>query len=345
VVDAGAKGVVILLDALRAALLGVPLSEPVGPPRSVQVGVVGGSTGQPELGFEVQALLETDESVLASVRRGLGGIGESLVIVGGGGQFKVHVHTSKPEAAIALLEAAGRVNDASTVRLEDRTEQCLGGAARSVRVAQQASALVVQAEGDGLGAAFRSLGADVVDESRPSVETFQVALEGAPAEGVVLMPTDPAAIEPAGRAAGSASKEARVVAAGSVPAGLAAATAFDPLEDLGTNVSSMNEAAGSVRDGAVVAGGRIGAPVEAWLGLVHGQVVCSGRSAEEAATDLTVRLAADEGAEIVTIVWGAGGTSELSDDVAAAIRRRLPEAEVQVLDGGQRGSRYLIGVE
>src|SRR5439155_23575051 len=60
VVDAGGKGVVLLLDAMRSAVVGVPASEPVGPIGPVGLHGRPSASGLPAVvfGFEVQYLLE-----------------------------------------------------------------------------------------------------------------------------------------------------------------------------------------------------------------------------------------------------------------------------------------------
>ncbi|HEX9312124.1 MAG TPA: DAK2 domain-containing protein, partial [Actinomycetota bacterium] len=117
VVDAGGKGLVLLFDALRAALVGAALTEPVGPlgPVGISTESEAGAEPDQDFGFEVQYLLEAEQAAVGPLREALAGIGDSLVVVGGGGLYNVHVHTDSPDRAVALGGEAGRLRERSVV--------------------------------------------------------------------------------------------------------------------------------------------------------------------------------------------------------------------------------------
>jgi DAK2 domain fusion protein YloV len=351
VVDAGGKGIVLLLDALRAALTDGSLTEPVGP-----LGPVG--HGQTEIvaeeaGFEVQYLLAAREPAVSALRKTLDTIGDSLVVVGGGGLFNVHVHTGEPDAAVEAGRAAGDVRDVSIVDLAGQVRACLAGQARAVRVAEQATALVAVAEGDGLSEAFASLGAVLVGGgpgNNPSVADLAHAIDAAPADAVIVLPNHRNVVPAAERAAQASSKRVHVVTTQSIPAGLSAATAFNPMLDANENATAMEEAAAACRSGEVTRAERdADTPAGTvrkgeWLGLVEGKAVSIGRSPVETALEVAGRLAGN-GSEVLTLVVGIQSGDAESNEVAAALGRGFPELEVQVVRGGQPRYPYLIGVE
>ena len=126
VVDAGGKGIVVLLDALHATLIGEPASEPLEP-----LGPVGRReterSDRPSLpAFEVQYVLEAREEDVPALRETLGSLGDSLVVAGGSGLYSVHVHTQEPELAVRAGELAGRTRDVRVVGLEGRPVGCVG---------------------------------------------------------------------------------------------------------------------------------------------------------------------------------------------------------------------------
>ncbi len=354
VVDAGGKGLVLLFDALRAALAGATLTEPVGP--LGPVGTSSDAVAEPDrdFGFEVQYLLEADEAAVGPLREALARIGDSVVVVGGGGLYNVHVHTDSPDRAVALGQEAGRLLEPSVVSLTDRVTACIAGHARAVRVAEQASALVAVAQGEGIEEAFRSLGAVVVrggPGSNPSVQELAEAIEAAPAGDVLVLPNHPNIVPAAERAAAASSKRVRIVQSSSVPAGLSAAAAFHPLAELDANAAALEEAAGAVRAGEVAraereAGSDAG-PVRPgdWVGISEGRVVCIGPGPVRVAADLTGHLMAGEETEIVTVVAGADAPDEEVAELAALLRDAFAGADVQIVRGGQLRFRYLIGVE
>jgi DAK2 domain fusion protein YloV len=356
VVDAGGKGVVLLFDALRAALRDAPLSEPVGP-----LGPVGSDREQgrkavdagPDLQFEVQYLLEAGDEAVPALRRSLAELGDSLVVVGGGGLFNVHVHTNEPGQAVDAGLGAGEVRNVSIVHLKEQVRACLGSQARAVRVAEQTTALVAVAEGDGLTRTFASLGAVVVPGgpgNNPAVGEILTAIDAAPADDVVVLPNHKNILPAAQRAAAESWKKVRVIPALSIPSGLSSAAAFNPMSGLDENAGSMEEAAASCRWGEITRAERDAetpaGPVRRgeWLGLVEGKAVSVEGQAADAALEVAGRLVAED-SEILTVVWGSDATEEDRRAVEASIRHSFTGLDVQVVQGGQPRSPLLIGVE
>jgi DAK2 domain fusion protein YloV len=352
VVDAGGKGIVLLIDAILAAVRDERPSEPVGP-----LGPVGGPTEEsvPEegLAFEVQYLLEANDEGVPALRRTLGALGDSLVVVGGGGLFNVHVHTDEPGRAIEAALDSGRPRNISVVHLQGQVTNCLGGQARAVRVAEQSCALVAVAEGEGLTQTYRSLGAVVVPGgpgNNPAVADLLGAVEAAPAEAVIVLPNHRNVGPAAERAAAESGKDARVVRTRSAVSGLVAATAFNPLAPIQENVAAMQEAIASARSAELAPAERDArtpaGPVRRgeWLALVDGEAVTVGGSAADSALAVARRLVG-EGSEILTLVVGAQASDGDRDAVREALADAFPELVLEVMDGGQPRYPFLIGVE
>jgi dihydroxyacetone kinase-like predicted kinase len=308
------------------------------------------------LAFEVQYLLEADDSAVTPLRAALGELGDSLVVVGGGGLYNVHVHTNEPDRAVEAGEDAGRPRNVSVVSLRDQATSCIGGQAREVRLAEQPCGLVAVAEGDGLARTFRSLGALVVEGgpgNNPAVSAVLAAIELAPAPAVVVLPNHPNVIQAAERAAGQTRKDVRVVPTRSIPAGLGAATAFNPVAEVDENAKEMEGAAGSCRSGEVARAERdaetIAGPVRAgeWMGLADGEVAWVGHEPVRAVMETTRRLIERDGvkSELITLIWGAAALESDRRAAEAELREAFPELEVEVIEGGQPRYPYLIGVE
>jgi len=354
VVDAGAKGMVLLFDALASVLGGHDLTVEVGP--SGPVGHVEGvDRGGLSFRFEVMFLLETADERVPGLTERLGELGDSLVVVGGGGMFKVHVHTNEPDQAVEVGRRAGSARDVHVVDLEDQVaDHCVAGQARAVRVAEhQSTALVAVADGDGLARIFRSLGAVVVPGGpgrNPSVGDLVAAIHAAPAAAVVLLPNHRNVIAAAERAAAASGKDVRVVPTRSILAGLAAAAAFNPMAPPEGNEEDMSEAAGAtraievtraVRDadtpkGAVRAGD--------WLGLADGEVEVVGGEPADVAARLVAALRTDDH-EVLTLVVGEDPSEQEAAAVEEALRAAAPDLQVEVHRGGQPHYAYLIGLE
>jgi DAK2 domain fusion protein YloV len=353
VVDAGGKGIVLLLDALLSAVTGEEPSEPVGP--LGPIGTADGERPADTLAFEyeVQFLLEAGDEAIGPLRGSLGDLGDSLVVVGGSGLFNVHVHTNEPEAAVQVGQRAGKLQDVHVASLQARVEDCMAGQARAVQVAEQASAMVAIADGEGLARAFRSLGALVVGGgpgNNPAVAEILAAIEAAPAGRVFVLPNHPNVAPAAQQAAAAASKEAMVMATRSIPGALAAATAFNPVRSYEENAGAMNEGASRACGGELVQATRDAdtpaGPVRRgqWLGMVDGVSVTVADAAADGAVALVGNLAGRD-AEVITLVVGGGAEPDERGAVEESLRRSFPGLQVEVLDGGQPLFPFLIGVE
>lgn len=353
VVDAGGKGVVLLLDALRSALAGTAPSEQVGPLGPVGQ-IVGPHDVQPlEFAFEVQYLLEAPDDAVTPLRHALAGLGDSLVVVGGNGLFNVHVHTNDPQRAVELGTEAGTARDVQIADLKGQVVDCIGGQARAVRVAEEVTALVAVAEGEGLARAFASLGALVVNGgpgNTPSVGGLVEAIEAASAAAVIVLPNHPEMVPAAERAASRSTKDVLVLPCSSIPSGLAAATAFNPVAGAEQNGPAMEEAAEACGWGELTrAEGHARTPAEPagrgeWMGAARGKLVSMSASPSACAVQV-VRGLAGQDSEVITLIEGDGVSREERKAVQAALEQAFPDLELEVLDGGHPRYPFLIGVE
>jgi DAK2 domain fusion protein YloV len=364
VVDAGGRGIVLFFDALVSVLRDVPLSVEVGPQ-----GPVGGTgeaskaapaTGTGKYGYEVMYLVECGDDRIPALREGLGPLGDSLVIVGGGDLFNVHVHTDDPTKAVDLGNEVGRTRGIRITSLDEQVaEACLAGEARSVRVAEparlaepaQPCALVAVAPGDGVATLFRSLGATVVPGGpgrNPSVGELLEAVDGTASGAVILLPNHGNVIPAAWQAAGRSTKAVEVIPAGSVAEGLAAAAAFKPEADAQENAARAREAledvvslevAVAVRDGDTPAG-----PVRSgqYIGVVDERVSVVGDDPVEVSVE-TLRSLVREEHEVLTVLAGEGLNA--LEEVRASLAEAFPSLEVEVHRGGQPSYPLLMGLE
>jgi uncharacterized protein len=354
VVDAGGRGILLLFDALASVLGGHAMTVDVGPEGPVGRQEADGEEPL-EFRFEVMYLLHGDDALVPALSDRLAAIGGSVVVVGGSGLYKVHVHTNDPDQAVEAASDAGRTQDVRVADLEGQVaDRCAAGQARAVRVAdRQTVALVAVADGDGLARLFRSLGAVVVSGGpgeSPSARALLDAIEAAPAPTVVVLPDHPAVLPAAERAARESAKEVRVVPTSSVPAGLSAAAAFNPVATLDDVGRAMEEAAGGVAAAAVTRAARDAstpagavAPGE-WLGLADGGVVVIGGTPEAVAVELVSRLRR-ESDEILTVLSGADAMEDDVERLREALAGAFDGLEVEVHRGDQPGFPFLLGLE
>ncbi len=377
VVDAGGRGLVLLLAALAEVVDGAPvavapLAARPGHSATTPNGTARTATpGAPM--FEVQYLLEgSGDAAVPSLRRRLAELGDSVVVVGvSAGSWKVHVHTTEAGAAVEAGIAAaggGRVHGITVEVLEAAPARAAaprwpdaataGPAASEAGTGETAAgvAVVAVAPGAGLAHLFQAEGVAVVDGgdgAAPTADDVLAAVRRARAHDVVLLPNASVVTGVAESAAAAARRDGlrvTVVPTRSPVQGLAAVAVHDPTRYVDDDVVAMAEAAAATRfaELTVATGPALTAagPCQAGdvLGLIDGEVVEVGRSLFAVAYGLVDRLAA-VGAELMTILVGRTAPPRLGELVAAHVHDRSPLTDVTVYEGGQADHPVIIGVE
>ncbi len=252
VVDAGAAGYALWLDALVAALGGDPPRRVPPPPRwgRVVVGGVGGAGASGGPRYEVLVDLVAGAAAVDELRRRWAGMGESVVIVGQGEHWRAHVHTDDPGEVGAAASAVATVERSEVTDLHEQASEHLRSAAAPGPDAGERTGVVAVAASPQLEHLFRALGAGVVVPggrgARPSGGAIADAVEATAAGHVVVLPNDGPTVEVARQAAASVSRDAVVVPTSSVVEGLVALRAFDPHRPARAAVAVMERAVETV---------------------------------------------------------------------------------------------------
>ncbi|WJK40031.1 DAK2 domain-containing protein [Solwaraspora sp. WMMA2056] len=370
VVDAGGRGLCLLLDALAAVVAGAgnadvdppPRPAPADPsPRPVREPVTARETGSDEYAYEVQYLLEAPADAVDRLRATLAGIGDSLVVVGSGDDppvWNVHVHVDDIGAAIEAGVVAGRPYQISVTRFADQTAPpapttvAPPAPSTAARPAAPGRATVVVAAGDGLAALFTGEGAVAVGGS-PSTAELLAAVRATGATEVVVLPNDPdtqAVAALAAREAESGGVTVAVVPTRSPAQALAALAVRDPQRRFADDVIAMAEAAGACRYAEVCFAAREALTVAGRcrpgdvLALVEGEVLLIGTDLAGTCRNLLDQLLGG-GGELATLILGAQAPDGLADALTAHLARHWPFVEVHTVVGGQPHFPLLVGIE
>ena len=222
-------------------------------PRGQPVDPDGPLSGGP--GYEVMYLLrDSDEERVAGLRDTLDGLGDSLLVVGGPELWNVHVHVDDVGAALEAGIDAGRPYRVRVTHLPGQGDR----AGRVDRVQRAGGVAVVAcAAGPGLAEVFESAGARVVASGpgrRASAGQLLDAARAAHTIEVIVLPNDGDTVMAAEAAASAAEQDGislHVVRSRSAVQGLAALAVFDGSASASRNVAQMSHAAAATRHGAV----------------------------------------------------------------------------------------------
>ena len=358
VVDAGGRGVSVILDAAETVLTGrrpVPAAAPIGVHHIPIPHPAPGDLREDGPAYEVMYLLDADDAAVPALREALAPLGDSLVVVGGERLWNVHVHVDDVGAAIEAGIAAGRPHRVRVTHFAEQTAEARRrGAARSGR------RVVAVAAGAGLAELFEQAGAVVVPGGpgrRPSTGELLEAITGCGAAEVVVLPNDHDSVRAAEIAARTAEADSggavrvAVIPTHAQVTGLAAIAVHEPGRAFDQDVLEMTATARHARQGAVTVAARraitMAGPCEPGdvLGVVAGDFVVVGADLVAVAVDVLARLLAG-GGELVTVVSGvddAGGL--LAAACAAWVEEHHPAVDVVVYDGGQERYPLLMSVE
>lgn len=348
VVDAGAAGLCLLLDVLAAVTTDeypehydVPARTDA--PRQEAAEEEG-------FGYEVMYLLDTEDAAIPGLRHVLEGLGDSLVVGGGGGLWNVHVHVDDAGAAI---EAGLAIGHPHRIRVTYLAASQAGG--KAVRAPHSGRGVVAVTAADGLAELFESCGARVVRRPSGSVPPLAVLLEAILSAGdeVAVLPNEPEVIAIAQAAAENAREsgvQTAVLPTKASVQGLAALAVHDPLRRFAEDVIAMTRAAGATRFGHLEIAAQeaftsvgICQPGDV-LGLIEGDVGVIGSDPAEVADEVLDRMLSG-GGELVTLIPGLAAPAALVDALQAHLHATRPDVEVVIYDGRQQRYPLLIGVE
>ena len=353
VVDAGGRGLCVILDAAETVLTG--RRPPPGPAptrgRTIPVPVPTDELTPGGPAYEVMYLLDADDDRVPALRDALGPLGDSLVVVGGDGLWNVHVHVDDVGAAIEAGIGAGRPHRVQVTHFAEQR-----AAAREHAEARTGRRIVAVAAGPGLASLFAEAGAQPVQGApgrRPSTQEVLDAILATGAGEVVVLPNDGDSVRVAQVAARTAEADAGVRVA-VIPTeaqvqGLAALAVHEPGRSFEQDVLEMTATARHARHGAVTVAARqaitMAGPCEPGdvLGVVAGDFAVVGDDLAVVAVDVLERLLAG-GGELVTVVRGSGA-GDLAERCAAWVEEHHPHVDVVVYDGGQERYPVLVSVE
>jgi len=342
----------VLLDAYETAVTGRrPVPVPTAPgTHTIPV------PGHTELradgpAYEVMYLLDAEDGQIATLRKALAPLGDSLVVVGGDGIWNVHVHVDDVGAAIEAGIAAGRPHSIHVTHFAEQV-------APRAPVGRAGRRVVAVAAGPGLTRLFESAGAVVVEggpRRRPSSSLLLAAITDCGAAEVIVLPNDHDSARAAEAAARAAEEDfgiqVAVIPTQAQVQGLAAMAVHEPGRSFDKDVLEMTATARHARHGAVtiatkraitMAGPCMPGDV---LGVIDGDFVKVGHDLAEVARHILGRLVGG-GGELVTIVSGQEDTDgRLAAAAAAWLEDHHPTVDAVVYDGGQERYPLLMSVE
>ena len=361
VVDAGGKGWVTALEAMLSSMQGEDVVlESAGEGTAVKEAADFSDFNTEDITFtyctEFIIDRENDKNP-EDLRAFLSQLGDSLVLVDDDEIIKVHVHTNDPGKALSEALTYGSF---VTVKIENmrlqHTEKVMTESEKEPKIAEpeKTMGVVSVCAGAGLADVFLNLGVDQIisggQTMNPSTQDILEAVNKVPAETVFVLPNNKNIIMAAEQVDALTPKHVVVIPSKTVPQGVTAMLGFNPEGSVEENTDALTEALGTVDTMQITYAARNsdfdGYDIHEgdYLALYGSQLFGTSRDIKVLLKSLAEKVR-DEGKEYVTIYYGEDVKEKHAQKAADIFADICPNADVNLLSGGQPVYYYLISAE
>ena len=376
VVDAGGKGFLLILGGMLSALRGEERPELTEENAQEKADFAMLNEEDITFTFDTVFIVRKSGRSIEPFRRFLDGIGDSLVIGEDDEAFKVHVHTDIPGEALTEAQKYGTLELAKIENMRTQAQQlAAGGKAQSTddleAIEQELEAaehendgeaepekdfgFLAVCAGEGLANVFTDLGADGVisggQTMNPSTESILKEIKKVPAHTVFVLPNNKNIIMAAQQCIGLTEKTVVVIPTASIPQGVSAMMAVDPdMSDADAIAKAMTDAAQCVSTAQITYAARNsdfdGFDIHEgdYLALLDGKLLGTDRDVSALLDGLSDEAASRE-AEFITVFYGKDVNEQDARKACDAFTRKCPDAEVNLICGGQPVYYYIISIE
>lgn len=371
VVDAGGKGLVLILEGAYKALTGeeigfVEEDEILKKKAQKQIDF-GPADESIKYGYCTEFIINTEYEDIEAFKEKLSPLGDCLLVVGGAGSglIKVHVHTNNPGQALEHAVALGALQDIKIDNMRFQHREILFDeeeveAAKEEEIKEEEFAIdkkysfIVVSMGSGMSDVFNSLGVDYIVEGgqtmNPSTEDLLKGVDKVRGENIFIIPNNSNIILAAEQAQKLSDRNIIVIPTKSVPEGVASILAFNKDTTPEQNKKHMLSAAEdvvsaqvtyAVRDteikGKKITTGDI-------IGLSDKDIVSCGKTVEEVTIELIDSLM-NEDISMVTLYCGEDTKEEDSNAILEKLEEKYSDLDIDLVYGGQPIYYYVISLE
>lgn len=364
VVDAGGKGLIYVLMGAYNALAGIDKIEAIVLEKKIDFKDVVHhehiDSLDIEFGYCTEFIINTDFSDLDTFRDDLAIQSDSLLVVGGEGLIKVHVHTNDPGTVLQKALALGELSDIKIDNMRYQHEEILlknellNLKNNEIEESRKEYSFVAISIGEGIDEIFKGLNVDVLvsggQTMNPSTEDILNAIDNTKGKHVFILPNNSNIILAAEQARELSTRNIIVIPTKTIPQGISALLAFDETNTENINIENMENAICNVKTGQVTYSVRDTEfnnnkiEKDDIIGISEGDIISNGKDINDVAKKLLEEMI-DEDTSLITILYG----SDLSKDMAIELEDFLSESytdiDIEVVFGGQPLYYYIFSLE
>lgn len=377
VVDAGGQGFLYILEGMKSYLLDGVMIENQDEAANGAKGDAANETPQVQYGYRCAFTVHKTKDAkngTPKFKAYLESVGGEVSVTENGDTVKVQICTDAPGSVLQNALDCGYLTDIQIENIrEAKTAQSSAAKATSAEKmpksdeAAQTDAPLTRAEpekeygfvavaaGDGVTQLFKELGADIVvsggQTMNPSTDDILQAVEATPARHVFVLPNNKNIIMAAEQTVNLADRGVSVLSTKTVPQGITAMLSFDPSASPEENHLQMMKGAESVHTAQVTFAARdsemSGERIKKGqiLGMEDGKITLVDNDLVDVAYRVTRRLVKKHNGSIITILYGEETEEVIANALCERLQGRFPNAEINVINGGQPVYYFIVSVE
>jgi DAK2 domain fusion protein YloV len=362
VVDAGGKGLFIILEGMLRYVKGLQLDVATATVQPLAAMKLENTLDSIEPGQDFEVVVDfhpNEELNIPQFYEDLQRIGTSIQLGEGDGIYRMHIHVPSDRVyePIQYTKSLGVVTKAAIENLREQVENIeheRGSSIQYTPVEPGQIATIAVAPGPGIARVFASLGVSAIVEGgqtmNPSTKEILNAFENLPTDQVIVLPNNKNIILAAQAAVQLTVKHVTVIPSRSVPQGMAAMMRLIATGNVDEIVTDMNEAMNDVETGEISTATRsveidgVNVKEGQIISLLNGKLVLASDNLKDATLGLLKKAHADH-FELITLFYGADVSRMEVDVIADSIRKKFPKQEIEVQDGGQPHYQFIISIE
>ena len=368
VVDAGGKGLCILLEGALKVLKGEDIEvvedDEVLKKKAQKEINFGPANKDIKYGYCTEFIINTDYEDLETFKSKLSPLGECLLVVGGAGSgiIKVHVHTNHPGKALEYGTELGLLQDIKIDNMRFQHRETLfdeeevenARTEENTIVEEKDNSFIIVSMGSGMSELFKSLGVDYIVEGgqtmNPSTEDFLNGINKVGGKEVYIIPNNSNIILAAEQAQKLSDRNIHVIPSKSIPQGVAALLAFNEELTPEENVKAMNLALTQVKSAQVTYAVRDtqmnGKTINTGdiIGLGGKEILACGQDIEEVTISLIDSLV-DDDTSIITLYRGEDVDEDNGNLLLEKLEEKYEDLDIEMIYGAQPLYYYVISLE
>ena len=366
VVDAGGRGLLIILQGFQNVLLGqeeanlefddsYKQTQSADNPYGEQAHFNYNNLAEIEYAyctefFIVNIYKKTTEADIDMFREKLMNIGDCVLVIGDLSMVKVHVHSNSPGQVLTYALELGELDH---LKIENMLQQNRELKKQQVEELKPFG-LVSVCAGDGITAIFRDLLVDRIIEGgqtmNPSAEDIAKACDQVAAKNVFVFPNNKNIVLAANQAKALSKRKIHVIPTSNIPEGLSAVLAFNPEDNVDGNIKNMTDAIGGIRSGSVTYAvrktsvGSMELNEGDIIGIDSKDIVAKGDNVGAVTEELIDKMM-DDDTSCISLYFGNDVKEDEANAIAADIAKKYRSCDVDVHFGGQPLYYFIVSLE